>query len=250
MRNLRFLFPALLLLAACNDGLIGEQIATPSSNANVYIHFENQMDGSPLVLSNVQYKNGLGTSFNVNTLKYYISNIALSKSDTVAAVLFDNYELIDQENEASKLVTLSAVPNDTYNTLRFAIGVDKERNHSGSQTGDLDPVNGMFWTWKTGYIFLKHEGMYTDSTGASKMLSFHYASDAAYTEVVLPITAMVVKGVERHIYVTFDLNKVYKANPKIDFHQDNFRHSERGDEAWVSTMRRNLPGGFSITAIE
>jgi hypothetical protein len=38
------------------------------------------------------------------------------------------------------------------------VGVDSARNVSGAQTGALDPANGMFWTWNTGYIMAKLEG--------------------------------------------------------------------------------------------
>lgn len=38
------------------------------------------------------------------------------------------------------------------------IGVDSLTSVSGAMGGDLDPTKGMFWTWKTGYIFFKIEG--------------------------------------------------------------------------------------------
>ena len=244
-----FLSIPILFLAACSDGLVSEPIAPAPEEAPVYVHFDNVMDGDSLVLSTATYKNGYETPFTVNTLKYYISGVTLNRTN-LPAYLALNYDLIDASVPESQIITLKDVPNGTYESLSFALGIDQERNHTGDQSGDLDPVNGMLWIWKTGYIFLKHEGLYTDSTGAQKMISFHYATDPAYTTITLPITSFEIKGEERHIHVAFDLNKVYKSEPKMDFAVNNFRHSERGDEQWLTTMRENLPNGFSIRSIK
>ncbi|HEY1201915.1 MAG TPA: MbnP family protein, partial [Niastella sp.] len=45
------------------------------------------------------------------------------------------------------------------------IGVDSALNVNGVQAGSLDPLNGMFWTWNSGYIFAKLEGK-SDSSKA------------------------------------------------------------------------------------
>ena len=35
--------------------------------------------------------------------------------------------------------------------------------------GDLDPVHGMYWTWQSGYIQFKLEGLLRDSAGERKL---------------------------------------------------------------------------------
>ena len=45
-----------------------------------------------------------------------------------------------------------------YDEIRFNIGVDSLTNVSGIFEGDLDPANGMYWTWQSGYINIKLEG--------------------------------------------------------------------------------------------
>jgi hypothetical protein len=49
--------------------------------------------------------------------------------------------------------------------------VDSARNVSGAQKGALDPNNGMFWTWNSGYIFTKLEGYSPQSSSGG--LVFH-----------------------------------------------------------------------------
>jgi hypothetical protein len=53
---------------------------------------------------------------------------------------------------------LEGIPAGDYNRVDFLIGVDSLRNFSGLQTGALNPSNGMFWSWSTGYIFVRVEG--------------------------------------------------------------------------------------------
>ena len=51
------------------------------------------------------------------------------------------------------------------------MGVDSIRNVSGAQQAALPPSNGMFWSWSTGYIFLKAEG--TSPQSANNSFMFH-----------------------------------------------------------------------------
>ena len=61
----------------------------------------------------------------------------------------------------------------SFNQLSFIIGVDSLHNVSGAQTGALDPINGMFWTWNTGYIFAKFEGKSPFSTALNQSVVYH-----------------------------------------------------------------------------
>ena len=47
---------------------------------------------------------------------------------------------------------LANTPFDLY------LGVDSVLNYNGVHEGALDPINGMYWTWQTGYIHCKLEG--------------------------------------------------------------------------------------------
>ncbi len=51
--------------------------------------------------------------------------------------------------------------------------MDSIHNCSGAQSGALDPVNAMFWTWSTGYIFLKLEGKSAVSKSPGHLFEFH-----------------------------------------------------------------------------
>ena len=60
-----------------------------------------------------------------------------------------------------------------YNRISFTIGVDSARNVSGAQTGALDPLNGMFWTWNSGYVMAKLEGKSSVSSLVNNKMEYH-----------------------------------------------------------------------------
>lgn len=126
-----------------------------------------------LVLNTQDYLNANGDTFKVSMFKYYISNVVLTKSDNSTYTIPNSYYLVSHTGTANPVVSIGGVPNGTYKAITFLIGVDSARNVSGVQSGALDPVNGMFWSWSSGYIMAKMEGTSPQSGNATKALKFH-----------------------------------------------------------------------------
>ncbi|WP_443939111.1 MbnP family protein [Pedobacter sp. MW01-1-1] len=159
----------IILFSACKKDV---EIATESKGA-FNLQFENLVNGNPLVLNTTIYKNAKGEDFTIRTFKYYISNIKLSKADGSSYLIPESYFLVDASKEESSLITLKDIPAADYTKIEYTIGVDYARNFAGAQTGALDPINGMFWTWNSGYIFVKLEGTSPVSVAAANALTFH-----------------------------------------------------------------------------
>lgn len=174
MKNLLAKYPAYLALALLSFFALSckeDPAVAPNLPGNVVLEFDNVVGLDSLALDAREYTNANGDRFKVSMFKYYISNIILTKADGTEYQQPESYYLIDQSNPASKLVTLQDVPAGEYTSLTFTVGVDSARNVAGAQTGALDPTNGMFWTWDTGYVFLKLEGTSPQSPNGG--LVFH-----------------------------------------------------------------------------
>ncbi len=52
-------------------------------------------------------------------------------------------------------------------------GIDSIQTIRTDFTGDLDPVHGMFWTWNSGYINVKIEGISQRSTQRNHIFQMH-----------------------------------------------------------------------------
>ena len=160
----------IILLSSCKKDTDEISADTKSSFT---LEFEHQVNGAALALNSSTYKNAKGEDYKINVFKYYVSNVKLSKADGTTYLIPESYLLIDESKPSSKLVTISDVPTGDYTKIEYTIGVDYARNFAGAQTGALDPINGMFWTWNSGYIFVKLEGTSPQSAAAGNMLTFH-----------------------------------------------------------------------------
>ncbi|MFM8491274.1 MAG: MbnP family protein, partial [Candidatus Methylopumilus sp.] len=143
-----------------------------SAVTDLEIVFSHYAGSKIFQLDSGLYKNDLNQDFSITKFKYYIGNITLTTING-KAISFHDYYLIDEEKPKSKTLSLKNVPTGEYVSLRFNIGVDSIDNCSGAQSGALDPINGMFWTWNTGYIFMKLEGISSFSSSPSATLEYH-----------------------------------------------------------------------------
>ncbi len=165
-----FLYLSLLTAAltagflACNTD--DPEAATPP--ATFGLDFTNAAGAQPLQLGTVAYKNASGESFTPTNFNYFVSNIRLIRTDGSAWVVppDSSYFLIRQTNPATQKIRLTNVPAGSYKAVSFVLGVDSLRSTMdiGKRTGALDPAvdhtgaNGMYWSWNSGYIFMKLEG--------------------------------------------------------------------------------------------
>ncbi|MFC5282079.1 MbnP family protein [Pedobacter alpinus] len=150
--------------------------------------FENVVNNAPLVLGNQSYTNAQNESFTVSTFKYYVSNIELTHTNGTIYKAPENYFLIDQSQSETFAQQLTNIPAGDYHKISFTIGVDSARNFAGAQTGVLAPEKGMFWTWNSGYIFLKMEGTADASTKSTKALAFHIGGATATTNAIRKVS--------------------------------------------------------------
>lgn len=134
------------------------------------IRFENRF-GSELLIPEQSYLLNNDT-LTINRFKYYVSHFMLMDKNGKKTVLPVNYYLIDAADEKSATISFN-VPIGDYSSLHFLLGVDSVRNVSGVQTGALDPLQGMFWTWNSGYIMAKLEGTASSSLIAGKQFTYH-----------------------------------------------------------------------------
>lgn len=229
---------SLLLFAACKKS------DSVPPNARLKIHFSNEANGQPIVLGTGNYVNAAGNHYNVDLLKYYISNVILVRADSTEYTL-RNYDLVNAAVPESETVILDSVVNGDYIGIKFYMGVDQTRNHTGAQDGALDPINGMIWTWNTGYIFFKHEGNFTDSNGTTRPLTLHFGTDLALTQAQIAIPKLSINGADRTLSLKLNLDSVYAAVARIDFNTDNNRQSTSlSDRPWLMNMNYNFTRSF------
>jgi hypothetical protein len=135
------------------------------------IEFNHTINSKPLYLIDSTYKNSYQEDFKISKFTYYISNIVLFKKGK-KVYKHNGYYLVNHAIDSSRTIEFE-LPENNYDSIGFIIGVDSAKNVSGSQTGTLDPINGMFWTWNTGYIMQKIDGTSSKSNLVNNKIEYH-----------------------------------------------------------------------------
>lgn len=173
-----------------------------------------------LNLDTASYKNALGQPFTVTKFKYYIGNIRFRKVNG-EEIQIDNYYLVDEDEDRSKKISLN-LPDGGYTAISFIIGVDSLHNCSGAQSGALDPVNAMFWTWNTGYIFLKLEGKSPLSKSPGNIFEYHIggykqpANCIRRVSLALKQTLVISNATPKELQIKADADELLKSPTTID----------------------------------
>lgn len=125
----------------------------------------------------------------ISKLKFYVSDINLKKSGKTVYKTPEKSYLIDSENRLK--IDFDKNSTEDFDEIQFNIGIDSLTNVSGAMGGDLDPVNGMYWSWQSGYINFKIEGNSENSGAVHKDFQFHIGGYSKPFEtlqrVILPL---------------------------------------------------------------
>ncbi len=227
----------------------------PPTGSAICIDFNHVVGSSALIADDVRrYMNLNGDSFSVETYKYYISNISFT--DNLGNTWYEpeSYHLVDVGDTNSLKVYVDSMPAGTYLSMNFMVGVDSARNVSGAQTGALDPANGMFWTWSSGYIMSKFEGHSPSSTSGFNLVVFHiagfdgqYAGQRWFNPSFNSATAIVTTNTVPTIHMNNDLNEWFQSPNVIDFSSYSVVNAA---DAISTSIADNYLDMFTITSIQ
>jgi len=192
------------------------------------------------------YTNAFGEQYTVKTFRFYIGQVELRDSTNSTTQYFPgDYYLIDAGDTSTQHITIP-LSLDHLTSLTFLIGVDSTTNTTGTQQGALDPANGMFWTWNSGYIMMKLQGTspaaqvpanaftldiggYKPGENAARMLGFY---------IKHPVNTKV-----HNIVFNVDVNKLFSGGHNIKLAEHPMCH-EPG--ALAMQLADNYNAMFSI----
>lgn len=114
----------------------------------------------------------LDEQFELNVLRFYISNVKLTSNNSTVFKETESFHLIDIVARRNSFV-VNYPSNLQFDEVQFDLGIDSLTNVSGIYSGDLDPTKGMYWTWQSGYINFKLEGKHASSPARNNAVQFH-----------------------------------------------------------------------------
>lgn len=198
------------LLGCLVLGVVWAQQSASAQHPAVAVVVRCAVHGKPCVPgAPTTYATAKGQAFTVSTLRFYIGHIALKGANQTQHILADHV-LIDAEDTVSGVIPLQDVPPGTYRELSFMVGVDSIHNTGGPLEGALDPLNGMYWTWATGFIFVKLEGTSPLSQQPKHQIEYHLGGFAHPYQHMRWVTLrfskpLIVGNIDETVTVTFDV---------------------------------------------
>ncbi len=170
------------------------------------MHFNVKYKSSPLELHKKYYS--LSATLEIETFKFYVSNIEVQYADNTLGKSKNNYHLIDIENLNSLSIPIAAKQNNVISKVTFNIGVDSIASVSGALAGDLDPAKGMYWAWQSGYINMKIEGKSTSCKTRKNQFHFHLGGYMKPNYGLRTVILEALKPVET-LEIVVDLEKLF-----------------------------------------
>ena len=131
---------------------------------DITINFTHTVDGSYLMTDSMIYNNEAGENYDIQTLKYLISDITLH-SENGNSLLLDEVHFIDISDPSTFSFTYNDVPNNNYTSISFDMGLNSFNNISNLYVNESF-FGIMEWpeTNGGGYHYMKLEGAYNNNS--------------------------------------------------------------------------------------
>ncbi len=149
----------------------------------------------------------LNPGVQIEMLKFYVSNVTLLSKGKTVFTEQSSFHLIDATDNKASGFELKLPIGLTYDQISFNVGIDSLTNVSGAMGGDLDPTKGMYWTWQSGYINFKLEGISLECPARKNKFQFHLGGYAHPYATVQNIELSIPQGDD--IKIQLDLNNFF-----------------------------------------
>jgi hypothetical protein len=208
-----------------------------NEKATIVLNFKGKVGNENLLLRNSKYTTGNNYKVNIETLKFYLSNITLIKEDNSEVLLKDVAFIDFENNHTSNTSNGETIVIETeagkFKGIKMGFGVDNTVNNSDpsvyKEEEPLSIYQGMHWSWNTGYIFMKLEGKFDADTTAnilSQDYLFHTGLNDLYTTATFNKNFQLNGDETKTLNFNIDAAKMFHtANKSIDLYTESFTHT-------------------------
>ncbi len=180
IRRLLIIFSAFATLTvSCNK--TPEQPVTKTGKLG--FTFKHRVDGQPLQFDTMLYVNAAGNHYLVNEIQYFISDVALYKSngDSVLLDKSEDIHYVDTDIDSTWTYALKDdIQPGTYDSISFTFGISEQKNQSLMFVNP--PESLMFWPEHLGggYHYMKFNGKWLDTLNHISPFNFHLGIGQIY----------------------------------------------------------------------
>ena len=167
-------------------------------------------------------------TYNFSKIRYWVSNIVLIDSKGAEYAVPNSYYLIEEVGDLDlsgtindkmtyparkrENVELDQLPEATYKSIRFSIGIDSRHNDNLSlQSGELSIANGMSniaWMWHTSYIFSSVAGKVKEGANAVDFIA-ETGLNTNYKTISMDFASPVDFEAKKDLVLNMDVAKIF-----------------------------------------
>ncbi|MEM9479209.1 MAG: MbnP family protein [Verrucomicrobiota bacterium] len=220
-----------------------------ASAGEVTLEIRHLMNGSPVSFADGRYTTAAGEEISITRLSYLVSQPALQSEDETWIEQKHWISFVDATKGKTSL-KLTKLPRERFLTMRFALGVDPDRNHSDPAqypaNHPLNPVlNNLHWDWQQGYIFVALEG-HAKKGDTSSGYSYHIGNNPNLMTVTSNSPIDLTRNDVR-LEIDFHLDKVL-ADEGFSILEATSTHSRPGDLV-ATTMKERIESAITVARI-
>lgn len=215
------------------------------TTSEVTLHFHSKL-GTNDFAYNTEVLNWEGRKMTFSIAQVYLSNFGFH-GDNGMSMIDDSYLLAKPE---TMMYDLGEVANAHYHGFGFSVGVDSVANHSDPAAWASDHAlssnnpDHAFWSWNSGYIFIKVEGM-VDTTAnmsgtANAPFVYHIGMDGMRNDLMFMQHTDIDDDVT--MTVEFDFLELFNG---IDLRRNQSSHTMDNMMA-VMALSNNVPNAVTL----
>lgn len=208
--------------------------------------FSHYVGEEMLTFDTIKYTNAFGNTYSVATLKYFVSDFVLTKTDG-SRITFDQIHYVDATDATTTTFEPTLLlPQGQYQSLSFVYGLNEEKNVTGAFTNP--PEVNMEWPLPMGggYHYMKLEGKF-DSVNLVKNFQAHSGrlmEQAHFISISINDLSLTVSDLDKTIELKMDVNKWWDTPNVLDL---NNISGIMGNEAIQQQLQEN---GLNIYSYE
>jgi hypothetical protein len=253
-----------LALASCKK----ETIKPEDKTGKIVFHFLHQVKGQLLHTDSLGYVNRAGNQYEVDELKYFISDVYLHNAagsrihiDAQTAIHYVDIDIA----ATTTWQVFDSIPQGNYDSVSFIFGLTRDRNISFAFVNP--PEVNMFWPTVLGggYHYMMMNGKWKDLQGKIRPFDFHLGIGQVYSGVTtsvdsitgfiqnyfkinLPLPSMQISANTTHtIHLAMDIENWFETPHTWDFNY--WGNYIMQNQAAMKTACENGYDVFSIESI-
>jgi hypothetical protein len=215
--------------------------------STVQLEIAHEVAGEDLIMDTIRYENQAGNPYSVTRLEYYLANFTFLSNEGEEEVIEDIW-YVNPRQPVTLSIDAQELPEGSYQTLQFHIGLPAEENVSYNLPATTENVN-MAWPENMGggYHFMKLEGHFIDSQTKEKGYAMHLGMNQWLVTVTLN-KAVQLAGDDNRLRLTMDVNQWFENPHTYDFNvQGNYT---MGVDSLMGKLSDNGFSSFTLEQID